>query len=66
VNVRQHRSTLTVVLLAVSFLIGNAHADSRLSADSFDSGFAQAHATFNGMLAASDGKVYYGRRPAVS
>jgi hypothetical protein len=31
----------------------------KLAARSLDSGFALAHTTFNGMLAASDGKVYY-------
>lgn len=30
-----------------------------LAAESFDSGFALSHATFNGMLAASDGRIYY-------
>jgi hypothetical protein len=30
-----------------------------LHARTYDSGFAQAHDTYNGMLAASDGKVYY-------
>jgi hypothetical protein len=30
-----------------------------LHARTFNSGFAQAHDTYNGMLAASDGKVYY-------
>jgi len=31
----------------------------KLAARSLDSGFALAHTTFNGMLAASDGKVYH-------
>lgn len=31
----------------------------KLTARSFDSGFALSHATFNGMLAASDGRIYY-------
>jgi hypothetical protein len=30
-----------------------------LHARTYDSGFAQAHDTYNGMLAASDGKIYY-------
>ena len=30
-----------------------------LHARSYNSGFAQAHDTYNGMLAASDGKIYY-------
>jgi len=30
-----------------------------LRAHTFNSGFAQAHDTYNGMLAASDGKIYY-------
>jgi hypothetical protein len=34
-------------------------ASKKLAAVSFDSGFAESHATFNGMLAASDGKIYY-------
>ena len=51
--------SLPLRLLAGWFLIRPVDADSRLAADSFDSGFAQAHATFNGMLAASDGKIYY-------
>jgi hypothetical protein len=45
--------------VAVCALLQPVHADSRLPADAFDSGFAEAHATFNGMLAASDGKIYY-------
>src|SRR5215510_3062306 len=56
---RRHPLTFVIALLAGWALIRSAHADSRLSAESFDSGFAQAHATFNGMLAASDGKIYY-------
>ena len=43
-------------------LAGTPHpspASGRLVAESFDSGFPLSHATFNGMLAASDGKVYY-------
>jgi hypothetical protein len=31
----------------------------KLTANSFDSGFPLSHATFNGMLAASDGRIYY-------
>jgi hypothetical protein len=31
----------------------------KLTASSIDSGFALSHATFNGMLAASDGRIYY-------
>ena len=34
-------------------------APKKLTVDSFDSGFALSHATFNGMSAASDGKIYY-------
>jgi hypothetical protein len=34
-------------------------ASKKLTANSFDSGFALSHATFNGMLAASDGRIYY-------
>ena len=45
--------------MAVWLLSPAVYADSRLSAEAFDSGFAQAHATFNGMLAASDRKIYY-------
>jgi len=30
-----------------------------LHARTYNSGFAQAHDTYNGMLAASDGKIYY-------
>ncbi len=29
----------------------------RLAAENFDSGFPESHGTFNGMLAASDGKI---------
>ena len=46
--------------------VGLSHAGSpagssakKLTARSFDSGFALSHATFNGMLAASDGRIYY-------
>src|SRR5689334_9720531 len=56
---RRHRSVFAIALMTGGLLIPPVHADSRLSAESFDSGFAQAHATFNGMLAASDGKIYY-------
>lgn len=56
---RRHPSTFAFALLAVCSLIRPVQADSRLSAEAFDSGFVQAHATFNGMLAASDGKIYY-------
>jgi len=35
------------------------HPAAKLTAQSFDSGFPLSHATFNGMLAASDGKIYY-------
>ena len=56
---RPRSSAFTTALLAVCCLVRLAHADPALSADSFDSGFAQAHETFNGMLAASDGKIYY-------
>ena len=38
--------------------IGQAQTK-KLAAESFDSGFPNSHATFNGMLAASDGKIYY-------
>jgi hypothetical protein len=48
-----------MTLVAASSLIRPIHGGPRLMAESFDSGFAQAHATFNGMLAASDGKIYY-------
>jgi hypothetical protein len=34
-------------------------ATKHLTARSFDSGFALSNGTFNGMLAASDGKIYY-------
>jgi hypothetical protein len=56
---RCHSSSSASVFLAVWCLIPTAAADPRLTAESFDSGFAQAHATFNGMLAASNGKIYY-------
>jgi hypothetical protein len=56
--VKRHSSAVSIALLAFWGLISPIHAG-QLSADSFDSGFAQAHATFNGMLAASDGKIYY-------
>jgi hypothetical protein len=56
---RRHPSAFAIALLAGWSLIRPVHADSRLSAESFDSGFAKGHATFNGMLAASDGKIYY-------
>src|SRR5260370_33441970 len=56
---RRHPSAFAIALLGGGSLIRPVQADSRLSAESFDSGFAQAHATFNGMLAASDGKIYY-------
>jgi hypothetical protein len=37
----------------------DAAATTRLTAQIHDSGFALAHDTYNGMLAASDGKIYY-------
>ncbi len=33
--------------------------DGKLTATPYNSGFADAHDTYNGMLAASDGKIYY-------
>lgn len=56
---RRRSSVRAVVLVAACCLVRPIDADPRLIAESFDSGFAQAHATFNGMLAASDGKIYY-------
>src|SRR3954453_15603397 len=53
------RLAFAIALLAGWSTIRPVHADSRLSAQGFDSGFAKAHATFNGMLAGSDGKIYY-------
>jgi hypothetical protein len=38
---------------------GNENDTSFLVAETFNSGFAEAHDTYNGMLAASDGKIYY-------
>jgi hypothetical protein len=56
---RRYSSVRATTLIAACCLMRSVHADPRLIAESFDSGFAKAHATFNGMLAASDGKVYY-------
>jgi len=52
-------STLAIAFLALWALNQPASAPKKLIADSFDSGFPLSHATFNGMLAASDGKIYY-------
>src|ERR1051326_721289 len=54
----RHCSSVAVAVLAACCL-RLSYADPRLSAESFDSGFADAHETFNGMLAASDGRIYY-------
>jgi hypothetical protein len=54
------RNLPIAVALILAFWIPCAAADSgKLTAEVFDSGFALAHTTFNGMLAASDGKIYY-------
>ncbi len=58
-HMRRYRILFPLALLMGWSLSPAVCADARLSAESFDSGFAQAHATFNGMLAASDGKIYY-------
>ncbi len=39
--------------------LGASRPVKKLMAEIFDSGFALSHSTFNGMLAASDGKIYY-------
>jgi hypothetical protein len=62
---RRDRVVLSIGFLAFCALCPGlaqspeAAVDRKLTAHSFDSGFALAHSTFNGMLAASDGKVYY-------
>ena len=56
---RRFSSVRATTLIAACCLIPPVRADPGLIAESFDSGFAKAHATFNGMLEASDGKVYY-------
>ena len=38
---------------------GNAYTGKKLVAKTYDSGFALAHDTYNGMGAASDGNIYY-------
>lgn len=54
------RTGLALAFLAMLALPECAFcAEKKLAAESFDSGFALSHATFNGMLAASDGKIYY-------
>ncbi len=55
---------LTVVMLAAWAVspggpMRAASIPATLTAESFDSGFPLSHATFNGMSAASDGKIYY-------
>lgn len=62
-------STVSTLLLAASgcagLCCGNGwkspllEPQGRLKAETFDSGFALAHDTYNGMGTASDGKVYY-------
>src|SRR5579885_3892148 len=52
-------SILAAVLLALCSCAGADGSSARLAAETFDSGFALSHATFNGMLSASDGKIYY-------
>ena len=62
---RRNASILAIASWALCVLIpgfaaGPQDAPSRsLTAKSFDSGFPLSHATFNGMLAASDGRIYY-------
>ena len=56
---RRKTSTLAIALLSGCFLADAASAPRKLTADAFDSGFPLSHATFNGMSAASDGKIYY-------
>ena len=68
-NKLTHFLTVAAVLLCIE---GCKHADSdqadaasasgpaqKLIAVAYNSGFADAHDTYNGMLAASDGKIYY-------
>jgi len=55
-----NRFKLVVAISALcAFLQIGLAETKKLAAESFDSGFALSHATFNGMLAASDGKIYY-------
>jgi hypothetical protein len=51
--------TLAILVLAACFLADGASLPRKLTAEAFDSGFPLSHATFNGMSAASDGKIYY-------
>ena len=50
-------------ILAIVASLGCAGAAApdapKLTAHMYDSGFALSHGTFNGMLSASDGKIYY-------
>jgi len=58
---RRRRIAITFVALW-AFCAGpaaRAHEPKHLTARGFDSGFELSNGTFNGMLAASDGKIYY-------
>lgn len=51
-------TSLSLLLLLVAGLTTQA-AEKKLTARTYNSGFPQAHDTYNGMGAASDGRIYY-------
>jgi hypothetical protein len=52
-------TTAALVLAAAIHAAGETTTPARLIARVYDSGFAEAHDTYNGIGAASDGRVYY-------
>ncbi|MFN7996178.1 MAG: hypothetical protein U0Q18_21385 [Bryobacteraceae bacterium] len=48
-----------LMVSAVVCPAADVQAPKRLSAQAYNSGFPLSNGTFNGMLAASDGKIYY-------
>ena len=50
---------LAAVWPATAGAAGSVGNPAKLTADTYDSGFALAHDTYNGLSAASDGKIYY-------
>ncbi len=55
------RSVLThgLMLLVVLAMVNGGSVQAKLVARTYDSGFALAHDTYNGMGTASDGRIYY-------
>ena len=60
-HVKNRKSIASLAIAVFGILVGCSHPpkSSKLVARVFNSGFALAHDTYNGMSAASDGSIYY-------